>query len=63
MTFDKQVKEAKKNQLMSRITRDIVFMVLGIIFLAISIFLSYKDSKNNESNNVNKTTVKETTKR
>ena len=35
MTFDKQVEEAKKKKLKSRITRDVVFIILGITFLAI----------------------------
>lgn len=54
MTFDKQVKNAKEKQLQNRITRDVVFMLLGLTFLAISIFSTIKE-KNNEKN------VKETT--
>ena len=59
MTFDKQVKNAKEKQLQNRITRDIVFMLLGLTFLAISIFSTIKE-KNNEKN-VKETTTKITT--
>ena len=50
MTFDKQVEKAKEEKLRYRITRDVIFIVLGITFLVISIFVSYSDSKK-ESNN------------
>ena len=43
MTFENQVKEAKEKQLESRIIRDIVFIILGVIFLIISILIAYKD--------------------
>lgn len=61
MTFDKQVKEAKKKKLKYRITRDIIFVVLGIIFLAISILSAYKDNKDksDETNAKINTTIKE----
>lgn len=59
MTFDKQVKNAKEKQLQNRITRDVVFMLLGLTFLAISIFSTIKE-KNNEKN-VKETTTKITT--
>ena len=55
MTFDKQVKNAKEKQLQNRITRDVVFMLLGLTFLAISIFSTIKE-KNNEKNVKEKTT-------
>lgn len=45
MTFDKQVEKAKEEKLKYRITRDVIFIVLGITFLVISIFVSYSDSK------------------
>ena len=51
MTFDKQVKEAKQKQLESRITRDVVFILLGIIFLAISIFHTIKENKVEKKDN------------
>ena len=60
MTFDKQVKNAKEKQLQNRITRDIVFMLLGLTFLAISIFFTIKE-KNNEKNVKEKTTKITTT--
>lgn len=60
MTFDKQVKNAKEKQLQNRITRDIVFMLLGLTFLAISIFSTIKE-KNNEKNVKEKTTKITTT--
>ena len=57
MTFDKQVEKAKEEKLKYRITRDVIFIVLGITFLVISIFVSYSDSKK-ESNNTDKKTTK-----
>ena len=60
MTFDKQVKNAKEKQLQNRITRDVVFMLLGLTFLAISIFSTIKE-KNNEKNVKEKTTKIATT--
>lgn len=61
MTFDKQVEKAKEEKLKHRITRDIVFIVLGITFLVISVFISYNDSKPN-NNKENKTTITTTKK-
>lgn len=55
MTFDKQVKEAKRKQVESRIVRDVVFLVLGITFLLISIFSAANEKKNNNSNKENNT--------
>ena len=43
MTFDNQVKKAKEEKLKMRITRDIVFIVLGIVFLALSFVFSIKN--------------------
>lgn len=51
MTFDKQVEEAKKRKLESRIIRDMIFIILGIIFLALSFLAAYKDKNNNKSDN------------
>lgn len=56
MTFDDQVKKAKEEKLKMRITRDIVFIVLGIVFLALSFVFSIKKNSNNE-NDKNKTTT------
>ena len=56
MTFDKQVEKAKEEKLKYRITRDVIFIVLGLTFLVISIFVSYSDSKK-ESNNTDKKTT------
>ena len=56
MTFDKQVQKAKEEKLKNRITRDIIFIVLGVIFLSISIYSAYKDNSNNK-------TIKEQTKK
>lgn len=56
MTFDNQVKKAKEEKLKMRITRDIVFIVLGIVFLALSFVFSIKNKNNNE-NEKNKTTT------
>ena len=58
MTFDKQVEQAKKEKLLSRMRRDIVFILLGIIFLIISILLSLKE---NNANKTEKYTTKTTT--
>lgn len=57
MTFDKQVEKAKEEKLKYRVTRDVIFIILGITFLIISIFVSYSDSKK-ESGNTNKKTTK-----
>lgn len=57
MTFDKQVKEAKEKQLQSRIVRDVVFLILGITFLAISIFSSIKENQDKKEAQNSKTTV------
>lgn len=58
LKFEKQVKEAKRKQLESRIVRDIVFLVIGITFLLISIFSSINDKKNNDA--INKNSAKQT---
>ncbi|HIU40196.1 MAG TPA: hypothetical protein IAB68_02705 [Candidatus Aphodocola excrementigallinarum] len=59
MTFDKQVEEAKKKKLKSRITRDVVFIILGITFLAISVVMSVieKNNEENKNNDDNKKVV------
>ena len=41
MTFDKQVKEAKKKKLENNITRDILLILAGIIFLVITIYIKF----------------------
>ena len=60
MTFDKQVKEAKIKKLESRIVRDLIFLILGVIFLLLSIFSSIKNKDNkiheNKKENI-KTTI------
>lgn len=56
MTFDNQVKKDKEEKLKMRITRDIVFIVLGIVFLALSFVFSIKKNRSNE-NEKNKTTI------
>lgn len=57
MTFEKQVKKAKEKQLQYRITRDVVFILLGITFLAISIFLSIKENNSENKQVKEKTTT------
>lgn len=57
MTFENQVKKAKEEKLKNRITRDLIFIVLGIVFLTISIFSAIKDKENNKED-VKKTTKK-----
>ena len=63
-TLKQELEKAKEEKLKYRITRDIAFIVLGITFLVISVFISYNDSKqnNNKDNKENKTTIT-TTKR
>lgn len=53
MTFDKQVEKAKVEKLKYRILRDTIFIILGVVFLIISIFMSFKenDKKTEEQNN------------
>ena len=58
MKFEKQLEDAKKKQLANRIARDAIFIILGIIFLVISIFNSVKQSK---KDNINKKTTTTTT--
>lgn len=53
MKFDDQVKKAKEEKLKYRITRDLLFIALGIIFLIVSIILAYKDNNNTEIKNNN----------
>ncbi len=55
--FEDQVKDAKSKQLQFRITRDLIFLVLGFTFLIISAFIAYIDKENIE----NKKTTKVTT--
>ena len=61
MTFDKQVKEAEKKDIKYRITRDIIFIVWGVIFLAISILSAYKNNQdeNNKTNQKTNAIIKE----
>ena len=56
MSFDDQVKKAKEKQLQHRITRDIVFVLLGLTFLAISVFSSIMENKGKNSKNYKTTT-------
>lgn len=58
MTFEKQVKNAKEKQLQNRIIRDAIFIILGIVFLIISIFSAYNNSdKKNDKKEDNKIQV------
>lgn len=50
MKFEQQVKEAKAKKLEYRMLRDIIFIVLGIVFLLISIFSSYAKKQENSNN-------------
>jgi len=61
MTFEKQVKEAKEKQLTNRIMRDAVFIILGIVFLIISVLMAYSDKQDaaNKKDNTTTTTIKE----
>ena len=59
MTFDEQVKKAKGQKLENRIVRDVVFILLGLIFFIVSIVMAYNDSKKDTKKN--KTTTKVTT--
>ncbi len=62
MKFDDQVKKAKEEKLKYRITRDILFIALGIIFLIVSIILAYNDNKEIRTNNVKNSNKVEKTK-
>ena len=60
MTFDKQVEIAKEKKLESRIIRDTIFIILGFIFLLISIFSAVNNKKDENKNNqktTNTTTI------
>lgn len=57
MTFEKQVKNAKEKKLQYRIIRDVTFILLGIIFLIVSIFMSINDKNNKKEK---KTTTNKT---
>ena len=61
MTFDKQVEKAKQEKLKYRIIKDVVFILLGIVFLAISIFVSFKSKEDDVDKNDNKTKTAITT--
>lgn len=62
MKFDDQVKKAKEEKLKYRITRDILFIALGIIFLIVSIILAYNDNKEIRTNSVKNSNKVEKTK-
>ena len=62
MKFDDQVKKAKEEKLKYRITRDILFIALGIIFLIVSIILAYNDNKEIRTNNIKNSNKVEKTK-
>ena len=51
MKFEDQVKEAKVKKLQYRILRDITFIILGAIFLIISIVVEIKKEDNKKNNN------------
>ena len=57
MTFEKQIEKAKEKKLQYRIIRDVTFIILGIIFLIVSIFMSINDKNNKKEK---KTTTKKT---
>ncbi|MBQ9012388.1 MAG: hypothetical protein IJ094_02300 [Bacilli bacterium] len=64
MTFEKQVKKAKEKKLQYRIIRDVTFILLGIIFLIVSIFMSINDKNNKkESRTTTKKTITTTIKK
>ena len=54
MTFEKQVKEAKVKELEAKMLRGFIFILLGVIFLIISIVSAYY-----KENSTNKNTKKE----
>lgn len=56
MTFDKQLEKAKEEKLKYRLIRDIIFIILGIIFLMISIISAYSNDIN-DGNKDKETTV------
>lgn len=57
MKFEKQVKVAKKKQLENRIIRDVTFIVLGIVFLTVSIIMAISDGKKKANEENTKTTT------
>ncbi len=60
MTFDKQVEKAKAEKLKYRILRDAIFIILGFIFLIISIFMALNDdNKKGEEQNKNNNDITE----
>lgn len=59
-TFEEQVKDAKAKKLQYRFIRDIIFIVLGIVFLSISIYNAKKDNEKNIKNKQISTTIKKT---
>lgn len=60
MTFEKQVKKAKEKKLQYRIIRDATFILLGIIFFIVSIFMSINDKNDKNNKKEKKTTTKKT---
>ena len=63
MTFDKQVKEAKAQRLQYKIIRDVIFIILGLVFLALSIFTAQKDKEKENKKTNSKTTITTTIKK
>ena len=52
MKFDEQVKEAKSQRYENKIIRDVILIVLGILFLIITFITSYNNDKNDVNNKV-----------
>ena len=57
MKFEDQVKEAKAKKLQYRILRDIIFIILGAIFLIISIMIEIKKTNNEKNNDLKQKTT------
>jgi len=61
--FEDQVKEAKAQKLQYRIVRDVIFIILGVVFLILSILTAQKDKDKEVKDNKNKTTITTTIKK
>ena len=59
MKFEDQVKQAKVKKLQYRILRDVTFIILGIIFLVISILVEIKKNTNNITKQSVTTSIKQ----
>lgn len=62
MTFENQVKEAKRQKLENKIVRDVIIILLGIAFLVASFMLNNKSDKKKNNKVTTKKIIEKTNK-